>query len=114
MDSLDGNVEESGSRRAGREGVDLDVGTPHELGRVGGDAVIPELHLILGDQVRGDDAVNVRAVTVLRVARLDRVDGARGGRDGGGRRGVRLRGVLWRSPHRVLILEDVQHEASHA
>ena len=56
MDSLDGNVEESGSRRAGREGVDLDVGTPHELGRVGGDAVIPELHLILGDQVGGDDA----------------------------------------------------------
>ena len=49
VDSLDGNVEESGSRRAGRERVDLEVGTPHELGRVGGDAAIPPLPLILGD-----------------------------------------------------------------
>ena len=51
--SLGGDLEEVGSRRGDGEleGVGIEIGTPHELGRVAGDAVVPEVHLILGDQV---------------------------------------------------------------
>lgn len=52
--SLGGDFEEAGSRRGDGEGVGLEIGTPHEFGRVAGDAVIPEVFLILGDQVGGD------------------------------------------------------------
>jgi len=54
--SLGRDAEEAGSRRrdAGK-GVGLEIRTPQELGRVAGDAMVPEVHLILGDQVGGDD-----------------------------------------------------------
>ena len=59
VDCLGGDLEEVGSGRGNGEGVGLEVGTPHELGRVAGDAVVPEVLLILGDQVRGDDGAGV-------------------------------------------------------
>ena len=105
--SLGGDLEEVGSRRGNGEGVGLDIGTPHELGRVAGDAVVPEVHLILGDQVGGDDGAGVRVVAELRVEGLGLAEGGRG------RRGGRLSSVLWGSLDRVLALDTVDHEACH-
>jgi hypothetical protein len=105
--SLGGDLEEVGSRRGDGEGVGLEIGTPHELGRVAGDAVVPEVHLILGDQVGGDDGAGVRVVAELRVEGLGLAEGGRG------RRGGRLSSVLWGSLDRVLALETVDHEAGH-
>ena len=59
MGSLGGDIKEVGSRRGDGEGVGLDIGTPHKLERVAGDAVVPEVRLILEDQVRGDDDTGV-------------------------------------------------------
>jgi len=53
--SLGRDVEEVGSRRRGAEGVGLEIRTPQELGRVARNTMVPEVHLILGDQVGGDD-----------------------------------------------------------
>ena len=64
--SLGGDLEEIDSRWRDGEGVGLEIGTVHELGRVAGDAVVPEVHLVLGDQVGGDDGVSVRVVAELR------------------------------------------------
>ena len=100
-----GDLKEVGSRRGNGEGVGLDIGTPHELGRVAGDAVVPEVHLILGDQVGGDDGAGVRVVPELRVEGLGLAEGGRGGR---------LSSVLWGSLDRVLALDTVDHEAGHS
>ena len=59
VDSLLGDFEEAGSRRGDGEGVGFEIRPPHELGRVVGDAVVPKVHLILGNQVGGDDGVGV-------------------------------------------------------
>ena len=57
--SLGGDFEKAGSRHGDGEGVGLEIGMPHEFGRVAGDAVIPEVHLELGDQVGGNDGEGV-------------------------------------------------------
>ena len=57
--SLGGDFEEVGSRRGDVEGVGLEIRTPEEFGRVAGDAVVPEVHLELGDQVGGDDGEGI-------------------------------------------------------
>ena len=103
--SLGGDLEEVGSKRWNGEGVGLDIGMLHELGRVAGDAVVPEVHLILGDQVGGDDGAGVRVVPELRVEGLGLAEGGRGGR---------LSSVLWGSLDRVLVLDTVDHEAGHS
>ena len=59
MDSLGGDLEEARPRRGDGEGVGLEVRTPEEFGRVAGDAVVPEVHLELGDQVGGDDSEGI-------------------------------------------------------
>jgi hypothetical protein len=79
--SLGGNLEKIDSRRGDGEGVGLEIGMVHELGRVAGNAVVPEVHLILGDQVGGDDDVSVRVVAELREEGLGIAEGGRGGRD---------------------------------
>jgi hypothetical protein len=65
--------------------------------------VVPEVHLILGDQVGGDDGAGVRVVAELRVEGLGLAEGGRGRR---GRRGGRLSSVLWGSLDRVLRLRQ--------
>ena len=107
MGSLGGDLEKVGSRRGNGEGVGLEIGTPHKLGRVAGDAVVPEVHLILGDQVRGHDGAGIRVVAELRVEGLGLTDGGIGGI------GRRLSSVLWGSLDRVLALDTVDHEAGH-
>jgi len=57
--SFVGGFEEAGSKRGDGEGVGLEIGTPHEFGRVAGNAVIPVGHLELGDQCGGDDGEGV-------------------------------------------------------
>jgi len=57
--SLGGDFEEVGSRRGDGEGVGLEIGMPYEFWRVARDAVIPEVHLELGDQVRGNNGESV-------------------------------------------------------
>ena len=106
--SLGGDLKKVGSRRGDGEGVGLDIGTPQKLGRITGDAVVIEVHLILRDQVRGDDGVSVRVVAELRVEGLSVAEGGRS------RRGGRLSSVLWRSLDRGLAPETVYHEAGHA
>jgi hypothetical protein len=46
--------------------VGLEIRAPQELGRAGGDAVVPEVDLELGDQVGSDDGQGRRGVTELR------------------------------------------------
>jgi hypothetical protein len=99
--SLSGDLEEIRSRWANGEGVGFEIRTVHELGRVAGEAVVIEVHLVGGDQVGGDDGVSVRVVAELRGSR-------------GGRRGRRLSSVLWRSLDGGLAPETVDHEAGHA
>jgi hypothetical protein len=43
--------------------------------------VVPEVHLVLGDQVGGDDSVSIRVVAELREEGLSVAEGGRGGRD---------------------------------
>ena len=65
MGSLGGDLKKMGSRQQGGEGVHLEIGMVHELGRVAEDAVVPEVHLVLGDQVGGDDSVNIQVIAKL-------------------------------------------------
>ena len=47
--SLDGDLEEVGSRWGDGKGVGLEIRMPPELGGVTGDAMVPGVLLILGD-----------------------------------------------------------------
>ncbi len=103
--SLGGDLEEMGSRRVDgdSEGVGIEIGTVHKLGRVAGDTMVSEMHLVLGDQVGGDDGVSVRVVA----------EGGRGRKGGRDRRGGQLSNV-WRSPSRGVASKTIDHEAGHA
>ena len=111
---LGGDLKEVGSRRGDGEGVGLDIGTPQKLGRITENAVVIEVHLILRDQVGGNDGVSVRVVAELRVEGLSVAEGGRGRKGGRSRRGRRLSSVLWRSLDHGLAPETVYHEAGHA
>jgi len=112
--SLGGDLEEIRSRRGDGGGVGFEIRTVHELGRVPGDAVVIEVHLVHGDQVGGDDGVSVRVDAELREEGLGVAEGGRGRKGRRGRRGRRLSSVLWRSLDRGLAPETVDHEAGHA
>ena len=89
--SLGVGLEEAFSDLWHAEGVGFEVGAPHQLRRVLGEAVVPEVDLVLGHQVGSDDGRGRRDATELRE------EGVGIAQDGGawkGRRGGRRRRSL--------------------
>ena len=93
--SLGGDSEEAVSRLRDREVVGLQVRTIHEFGRFAGDAVVPKVHLELGDQVGSDDGEGGRVGAELGE------EGLRLAHDGGGWKGLRG-GRRWRRTRSAL------------
>ena len=92
--SLGGDSEEAVSRLRDREVVGLQVRTIHEFGRFAGDAVVPKVHLELGDQVGSDDGEGGRVGAELGE------EGLRLAHDGGGWKGLRWE-TLEENPQRL-------------
>jgi len=106
MGSLGRDLEETGASRRDREGVRLEVRTPHELEIP--DAVVVEVHLVSRDHVGGYDGEGLRVAAEPRPEGLGITGGGRGGR---GRRGGQLSTVLCGRLGLVDANETVYHEA---
>ena len=66
MDSLDGNVEESGSRRLSGERVGLDIGAPHKFRRIKRYSMVPKVDLIFGDEIGSCDGAGLGVAAEVR------------------------------------------------